>query len=509
MQSPHVRLWTNNKRVDAVILERFEREFARKRVRRQRRHHAGDRADLNRPEGVDCLSEIEHIVILMMENHSFDNYLGTLERGDGFAMQDGKPVDLHDNRRRNGQQVALRHLDSTVQRVEIPSQSWNASHIQWNGGALDGFPRSVEVVQPQRESEADYTMGYWTEVDLPFYHSLANTFPLATRWFSSCLGPTFPNRRFLIAGTAHGLIDDRMSSCYDVPPAGTIFDLLTAHGISWANYHNKPRGKTLAKSLFGQTGHSVGRRALPFLSSVLPIFQKFATGEFQFCADLFPRQLLGTYNHAPPLSKFFQAAATGSLPAVSLVDPDYGSFSEENPQDVQVGEGFAAEVIKSVMHGPGWSKTLLIWLYDEHGGYYDHVAPPPATAPDDVLGTNLPERFPWIRRIPFFRNELAQYDREDGDAGPRTFDRYGFRVPAVLVSPFAKRDYVTDTVFDHTSILKLIERKWNLPSLTMRDKAATAPLDALDFASPPAFLDPPNLASPTMPFRLSKLDKAI
>ena len=490
-----------------MIFYKFEGVLSRRRVRRQRSHHAGDRPDLSRPEGVDCLSEVEHIVILMMENHSFDNYLGTLERGDGFTMKDGKPIDLHDNRRHNGEQVPLHHLDSTVQRVAIPSQSWNASHIQWNGGALNGFVRSVEVAKPERESEADYTMGYWSEADLPFYYSLAQTFPLATRWFSSCLGPTFPNRRFLIAGTANGLIDDRMSSCYDDPPAGTIFDLLTAHGISWANYHSKPRWKTLAKSLFGRTGHSFGRRALPFLSGVLPIFKSFAIGDFQFSADLFPRELLRTYNHAPPLEKFFQAAATGTLPSVSFVDPDYGTFSEENPQDIQLGEGFAAAVIKSVMRGPGWPKTLLIWVYDEHGGYYDHVAPPAATAPDDVLGTSLPERFPWLRRIPFLRHDLAQYDLED--AGPRTFDRYGFRVPAVLVSPYAKRDYVTDTIYDHTSVLKLIELKWNLPSLTLRDQAATAPLDALDFSSPPAFLEPPNLADPAKPFHPANLGKLL
>ena len=490
-----------------MILEKFEGVLARRRVRRQRRHYAGDRPDLSRPEGVNCISEREHVVILMMENHSFDNYLGTLGRGDGFAKDAGRPVDLHDNRRQNGEPVPLHHLESTVQKVGIPSQSWNASHIQWNEGALDGFPRSVEVTKPESASESDYTLGYWTEGELPFYHSLANTFPLATRWFSSCLGPTFPNRRFLIAGTAHGLIDDRMSSCYDEPPAGTIFDLLTAHGISWANYHNKPRWKTLAKSLLGRTGHRMGRRALPFLAGVLPIFKSFATGDFQFSADLFPRDVLRTYNHAPPLEAFFQAAANGTLPSISFVDPDYGTFSEENPQDIQLGEGFAAMVINSVMRGPGWSKTLLIWLYDEHGGYYDHVAPPAAIAPDDVLGTSLPERFPWLRRIRFLRRDLAQYDLED--AGPRTYDRYGFRVPAVLVSPYAKRDFVTDTIFDHTSVLKLIERKWNLPSLTLRDQAAVAPLDALDFSSPPFFLDPPDLANPAKPFRLVSLDKLL
>ncbi len=486
------------------MLTKLELVRSRRRLRKQQRHYAGDRPDTARPVATDCLPEIEHIVVLMMENHSYDNYLGTLARGDGFTMVHDAPIDPHDNRRSDGEPVPLHHLAKTVQRTAIPSQSWDASHLQWNEGVMNGFPRSVERVEPTRASEADMAMGYWTESDLPFYHSLASTFPLATRWFSSCLGPTFPNRRFLIAGTANGLIDDRMTSCYDEPPAGTIFDMLTAHGISWANYHNKPRWRTLAKSLFGRGGHRLGRRALPFLAGIFPILKRFATGEFQFCADLFPREILGTYNHAPSLDSFFKAAANGTLPSISFVDPDYGSFSEENPQDVRRGEGFAAEVVKSVMGGKGWPKTLLIWLYDEHGGYYDHVAPPEAVAPDDVPGTNLPERFPWLRRIPFLRHDLAQYDVTD--AGPRTYDRYGFRVPAVIISPYAKRDYVTDTVFDHTSILKLIELKWNLPSLTRRDQAARSPLEALDFTSPPAFLNPPVLAGPATPFQLSELD---
>jgi hypothetical protein len=90
-------------------------------------------------------------------------------------------------------------------------------------------------------------MGYWTERDLPFYYGLARTFPVADRWFSSCLGPTFPNRRFLIAGTAHGLIDDSPYDLLDYPPAGTIFDLLTRYGISWANYHPVPGDRRTGK----------------------------------------------------------------------------------------------------------------------------------------------------------------------------------------------------------------------------------------------------------------------
>jgi phospholipase C len=340
-------------------------------------------------------------------------------------------------------------------------------------------------------------MTYWEEKDLPFYYSLATSFPLASRWFCSCLGPTFPNRRFLVSGTAHGLIDDVEWGLTDYPPAGTIFDLLTAHGISWANYHNKPFARTLLKSLLGKRGLSFARRVGLFFYGLLPQLEQFAIGELQFCADMYPRGFLRTWKHARPLGEFFERVREGTLPAVAIVDPDFGSFSEEDPQDVQVGESFAAAVIDEVMKGIGWPYTLLIWLYDEHCGYYDHVQPPPAPAPDDVPAQSLPERHPWLGRLPVLKKKFAPLDT--ADAGPRTYDRFGFRVPAVIVSPFARPGFVSQTVYDHTSILRLIEEKWNLPAMTRRDAEATSPAEALDFDSAPAFLEPPALATPARP----------
>jgi phospholipase C len=186
------------------------------------------------------------------------------------------------------------------------------------------------------------------------------------------------------------------------------------------------------------------------------------------------------------------------------VDPDFGGYSEENPQDVTLGESFAAAVINAVMDGPAWESTLLLWIYDEHGGYYDHVPPPAAIAPDDVPAHNWQLSLPsWLRSVlqVVVPNYLPKVENQDG--GPDTYKRYGFRVPAVIVSPYARPDFVLSEVLDHTSVLKLIQEKWNLPPLTRRDAAAASPLAALDLDAPPAFLKPPSLPEPKAgPFRL-------
>jgi phospholipase C len=374
------------------------------------------------PAGTDTLPEIEHIVVLMMENHSYDNYLGMLRRGDGFTLDgSGRPTNANPNAA--GRPVRAFHLPTTCQFKTMPSQAWDASHIQYNDGRNDGFVRSAS---------GEVAMGYWTQQDLPFYYGLATTFPLADRYFSSVLAQTFPNRRFLICGTAAGLVDNHLGSVTGPPPPnGTVFERLNAHHITWKNY-----------------------------------FSSLATG-----------LLINGVNANNPgklvrVEEFFTDAAAGKLPQFSIVDPDFDENSEENPQNILLGEAFAARVINAVMHSPLWPKTLLIWCYDEHGGYYDHVPPPAAIAPDSIAPIIAPQK------------------------QPGGYDRYGFRVPAAIISPRARKNYVSHVVHDHTSILKLIETKWNLPALTYRDSAADNLLDSLDLTGTPAFLDPPTLPAP-------------
>ena len=142
---------------------------------------------------------------------------------------------------------------------------------------------------------------------------------------------------------------------------------------------------------------------------------------------------------------------------------------------MQFGDQFMGKVVNAVMSSPNWPPTMLIWTYDEHGGYYDHVPPPPAVPPDDIPPALKP-----------------------GDP-PGGFDRYGFRVPSGVVSPYAKKNFVSHTVYDHTSILKTVEEKWNLPALTRRDANANSLFDMLDLQKKPAFLKPPKLPAAANP----------
>ena len=229
---------------------------------------------------------------------------------------------------------------------------------------------------------------------------------------------------------------------------------MTRHGIDWANYHSTSPARLVASRLIGRGGRQVIAKLAPTARRRPGAVLHELVSKLQFTADVFAISALVHLRHVHGMKRFFIDAATGRLPAFSIVDPSFVDFSEEPPQDILLGERFAATVIDAVMRSPAWPSTLLVWCYDEHGGYYDHVPPPPAIEPDDVRP-----------RI------------DDPDA---RYDRYGFRVPAVIVSPYARPGAVLHDVFDHTSVLRLLEDVWNLPSLTRRDAAATSPIGALD-----------------------------
>jgi phospholipase C len=397
----------------------------------------------------------DHIVVVMMENHSFDNLLGDLGRNrpdvDGLTFDStGNATNSNPDGAGAPTEVSSFACPDTAQAKNL-TQSWKATHEQINGGAMDGFVRS--------EKGASEAMGYYAPAVLPFAHSLASTFTLANRWFSSVAGPTYPNRRFLLAGTAFGGTatnkDEVLEAFEKPPPNGTIFDRLSHHGISWANY-----------------------------STDIPM------------TAVVPRILVDHPLHHHRRSRFLQDCRAGTLPQVSFVDAAAGVLSsiassltalpsivkealdrldpgetEEDPDDMYYGERWAHETVEAVLRSPAWARTLLIYTYDEHGGYYDHVPPPAAIAPDGIppkLGSG-----------------------ESGD-----YSLYGVRVPAVVVSPYSKPGGVSEVVCDHTSILATIEHKWNLPALTNRDANAATIMDFLDPGHPP-LLDPPPLLAPS------------
>ena len=472
-----------------------DRAIARRRLRyRDRAHDLAALPDPSQAAGTDRLPQIKHIVVLMMENHSFDNYFGTLGHGEGLVCEpDGTRGPA--NERLDGGVVRPFHLPSTVQLRGAPTQSWYASHLQFDEGRNDGFVRSVEQTVP--DGDPRVPMGYWTADDLPFYADLARTYALADRWHCSLLGPTFPNRRFLIAATADGLIDDVLASVIDYPRTGTVFDLLDRHEIPWVNYHHVSTSGTLAKRALGSAGLRTGRAVRLGAAGLFGHRLKTGLQNMQFTADLYPLGIWRCLRHLRHVDQFFRDARDGNLPAFSIVDPDFKACSEENPQDVRIGEGFAAAVVEAVTQGKGWPSTVLVWLYDEHGGYFDHVPPPAAVEPDGVLPRSLlHSRGPlrWLLR------QLGDWKKLSAiDSGAGRYDRLGFRVPAVVVSPYAKPGYVSHQVYDHTSVLKLVERKWNLPPLTARDAEANDPLEMLDLDHPPR-LNPPELAAPSVPW---------
>ena len=262
-------------------------------------------------------------------------------------------------------------------------------------------------------------MQYWTASSLPFYHALASTFPLMDRWFSSCMGPTFPNRRFLMAGTAHGLIDNVPTGLLDYPEAGTIFDLLTAHGIDWVNYHHQTPLSSIrngAARLLGKTG-LVAIRALGMFAALIPGLAGFLAGKggfreylmrrLQFTANLYPLGWRGARNHIRSLETFRQDAEEGTLPPFAIVDPGLQRVLRREPARHLRRRGVRRIGDQRRDAGKGWGNTLLVWTYDEHGGYYDHVSPPEAVPPDDVLGHSLLKTLgglDWLlRRFRFWR----------------------------------------------------------------------------------------------------------
>jgi phospholipase C len=336
-------------------------------------------------------SGIDHVIVVMMENRSFDHFTGWVPGADG--RQAGlRFVD------RYGVPHTTWHLtDFQGCAHPDPDHSYEGGRIEFNRGKCDGWLRAGE--------NDPFAIGYYTRADLDFWRQAAADWTVCDRYFAATMAETYPNRFYQHAGRT-----DRIHNSVDTSSLPTIWDRLKDAGLRGRYYFSD----------------------IPFValwgSKYLDISATFP----QFLAD----------------------CASGTLPEVSFVDPRFedegsGTSGDDHPHgDVRSGEEFLARVYNAVVTGPAWERTLLVVNYDEWGGFYDHV--PPQQAPD---------------------------------ADPANALR-GFRVPALVVSPRARRGAVAHSVYDHTSVLRAIEWRWGLPALTPRDAAARNIAEVLDFQAP-------------------------
>ena len=234
----------------------------------------------------------------MKENHSYDNYFGMLDRGDGFTIgADGAPI--NSNPDSSGRPVRVHHVSLPVNASLRVSQTWNSSHLQWNHGAMDGFVTTTNSHVP---------MGYFDGTDLPWYYGFARSYGIGDRYFCSCLAQTFPNRRFLQAATAAGLVSTTIPNPFIRPPAsGLIWELLDAHDIDWANYFVE----------------------VPEIG-------------------LWPRNMIKYRDHLHDIGDFYDDCREGRLPPVTLLTTEVLLASEGEYQDDQIGEAFTASLFEAM-----------------------------------------------------------------------------------------------------------------------------------------------------------------
>jgi phospholipase C len=273
----------------------------------------------------ELFGPIEHIVVLMMENRSFDQIFGSLSLLEGRAV-DGL-TGKESNPDPDGNPVVVYNLGAANIEGD-PSHSWNSSRAQWNEGANDGFVQNY--ADTEGPADPGVVMGYYDRARLPVSYTLADNYALCDRWFCSVMGPTWPNRFHLNLGTSHGIMSN--DAITEVP---SIFDRLDDAGIT-NRYFNA---------------------GLPFA---------FSYGKTEG---------FGTMN------EFFEAAAAGTLPAFCMVDPIFTigeniGNDDHPPCDPMLGQAFIATVYEALAQSPAWNNTLLVLTYDEHGGMYDHVSPP-------------------------------------------------------------------------------------------------------------------------------------
>jgi phospholipase C len=400
------------------------------------------------------LRDIEHVVILIQENRSFDHYFGTYSGVRGFG--DHAPHDVWHQRGLNGKTLHPFHFDTSC--IADLTHDWQPQHESWNGGRMNGFLKAHETFDPVIDgvSSGPETMGYYTRKDLPFYFSLADAFTLCDGYHCSVLGPTDPNRLMSMSATIdpagkHGgpLVLTNTTGRTGLFSWTTMPERLSAHGVSWKVYQDPAGG---------------------IFDNVLTYFKQYRPG-----TQLYDRGIGTTYP-----DDFMSDLSANRLPQVSWLLLGIGETEHPGYSSPHAGELGARQVVEALVSNPDiWRKTALFITWDENGGFFDHVKPP--TAPRGTPGEYL--------TVPLLPEDSA------GIRGPIGL---GFRVPMLVVSPFSRGGLVCPETFDHTSTLRFLETRFGVrvPNLSDWRRGVTGDLTgAFNFAAAPN-ASRPALAQP-------------
>jgi len=365
------------------------------------------------------------IVVLMMENRSFDHLLGWLPGANGKQAGLSFP-DL------NGTPTPTAELGTDVQGCDFadPKHQWPEVAVQFNNGACDGWLKT-------QASGDHFPIGYYTAPQVPILGALAQNYTLFDNYFCSMQGGTWPNRLY------------QLCAATDIDETGLFPGA------------DQPRPSNLSLAIFDRVlaaGKTTG-----YYSWGEPMTGLFASKRYD--------------NISFPKDQFFSDAAAGKLPNVTFIEPDFtlvsellGTSNDDHPHgSILGGEGYIAQVYDAVSKSPQWDRTVMVLNFDEHGGFYDHVAPPVVV--DDNVNPN---------------------------PGPHPdYTRLGFRVPAIAISPFAPKKIESGGPYEHCSILNMIEWRFGLQPMTARDKNAKNLAEALDFSTRRDPFELPSFSAPT------------
>ena len=413
------------------------------------------------------IRDVQHIVVLMQENRSFDHYLGALRGVRGFndrfpiRLADGQPVWFQRRQGAPDQRLLPFHLNTAqtaAQAVHSLDHSWEKTQAAINGGRCDRWPAN----------KTDLTMGHYTRRDIPFHFALADAFTVCDHYFCSLPGPTHPNRMFLMTGTNDPtgkgggpvLDNNDVVDKPNLPPFTwtTYPERLQAAGISWQVYQQGLDWKDPINGNYGL--------------NVLQNFRQFI--------DASPGSPLRERGFSiRTLDQFAQDARGNKLPQVSWLMPP-AAFSEHPKYMPAYGATYIAQVLDALTADPAvWAKTVLLVMYDENDGYFDHMPPPqPPTPvlPGQSTVSTAGEVHDVINPLhePYYTKDQLPYG-----LGPR--------VPMFAISPWSKGGYLNSEVADHTSVIRFIETRFGIaePNISPWRRAVCGDLtSAFDFSRP-------------------------